>query len=989
MRWKVCVLLVVGIALLAPPALAQNPTGTLTGRVTHEDAPLPGVTVTASSPAVQGDKVAITGEGGEYIFRFLPPGDYVVTFAVDGFRTLEIPVVVAIAQTKTIDAEMYSETVEEEIIVTGNYETVSVGTQSNVTISADLIESLPVGRTINAAVLLTPGTYATGPSGNITISGAASFENLFLVNGVVINDNVRNTPNGLYIEDAIEETTTTASGVSAEYGRFSGGVVNMITKSGGNQFSGSLRLSLTNDSWNSKTPLTTEQVDKTNQVWEATFGGYIVKDALWFFLAGRDFATDTSRQLFDLTPYTYNDEEQRYEGKLTWSPHSSHRFIGSYMELERNQGPYDFFTALEFRAMSPDRSLPQDLVSFNYTGVLTDSFFVEAQYAERTFTFAGAGGTAAPGDRINGTVIYFPGSGAQANSDVFCGTCGDEERNMDNWLAKASWFLSGSTGTHDVVFGVDSYNDVRLSNNYQSPSNFFIWNYNDPTYGPDGTFYPVFTGGEDLDYWPIFVASLGTSFKTDSAYVNDTWRLSPRWTVSAGLRYDKNDGTDGAGNVVTDDSRFSPRFGASWDINGDGNWVVNASAARYVAAIANSVADSGGGGNPSYFGYTYGGPMINTDGVNVCGPDHPELCQYTSPEAMEIVFDWFDSVGGLSNTDLWYASPSISGVNTLVENLSSPYADEFTIGFSKRLGAKGLVRADIVHREYHDFYASRTDLGTGTVNFNEEVAPGVIIDEDFDLTIVVNEDDLLKREYDGIHLSGQYRFNSRLQAGATYSYSKAEGNFDGETAGSGPVSSGVLNYPEYVPVNYLSDGYLGIDQRHKLRAWLVWDFVSTSRFNISASWLENFATGTPYGSNGRVLAGGGYDWWFEDPGYLSPPVWNNTWFEARDTYRTDDIHSTDLAINFSFFLGRNIELFIQPEVINVFNEDGVVTVNTKIDTRGNGCASSVCQYFNPFDPTYTPVEGLDWVKGPKFGQPEREGDYQTPRTVRVSLGLRF
>ena len=525
-------LVLLGIVLVATPVLAQNPTGTITGRVLQDDGPLPGVTITATSPSMQGRKVAISGAEGEYIFVFLPPGQYTVTYALEGFRTLEMPVLVSAAQTKTVDASMYLEAIREEITVTGDYETVSVGTQSNVTISADLIDSLPTGRTINAAVLLTPGTFATGPNGNISISGAASFENLFLVNGVVVNDNVRSTPYDLYIEDAIEETTTSASGVSAQYGRFSGGVVNMITKSGGNQFSGSVRLSLTNDSWNGATPLTTEQVDKTNQIWEATLGGFVIKDNLWFFLAGRDTGTDTSRQLFDQTPYTYNDEEQRYEGKLTWSPHSNHRLIGSYMKLNRTQGPYDFFTALEPRAMSPNRSLPQELYSFNYSGVLSESFFVEAQYASRKFTFAGAGGTAAPGDRINGTVIYFPGSGAQANSDVFCGTCGDEERNMDNILAKASWFFSGSSGTHDVVFGVDQYKDVRLSNNYQSPSNFFIWDYNDPTYGPDGVFYPVLTGGEDLDFWPIFTASLGTDFKTKSIYANDTWRFGSNWTFN-------------------------------------------------------------------------------------------------------------------------------------------------------------------------------------------------------------------------------------------------------------------------------------------------------------------------------------------------------------------------------------------------------------------------------------------------------------------------
>ena len=100
----------------------------------------------------------------------------------------------------------------------------------------DFIEKLPVARTFQQAALMTPGRREQrSESGAMSISGAASFENLFMVNGVVVQDNLRSTPLNLFIEDALQETTTTTSGVSAEYGRFSGGVVNAITKSGGNE----------------------------------------------------------------------------------------------------------------------------------------------------------------------------------------------------------------------------------------------------------------------------------------------------------------------------------------------------------------------------------------------------------------------------------------------------------------------------------------------------------------------------------------------------------------------------------------------------------------------------------------------------------------------------------------------------------------------------------------------------------------------------------
>jgi len=979
-----------GCVLIAAPLLAQNPTGTIRGQVSHQDGPMPGVTVTADSPAMQGQKVAITGGEGEYIFRFLPPGDYTISFALDGFHTLEFPVLVSVAQTKTVDAEMYAEAIREEIVVTGNYETVSVGTQSNVTMQQSLIEALPVARTMRNAVLLTPGTSDVGPGNGdaITISGAQSYENLFLINGVVVNENVRGQYFALYVEDAVEETTTSASGVSAEYGRFSGGVVNMITKSGGNQFSGSFRARYTNESWNGETPLTTDQEDKVNPIYEATFGGYIIRDALWFFAAGRDRDLTTSSQLYNLDSFTKTDEETRLEGKLTWALNSNHRIIGSYMNVERSQTNNTFSTPMEMSNVDAYRELPQTLLSLNYTGVLSDSFFLEGQYSQREMAFVDSGGPG-QGDRVNGTLIVVDGYG-RAGATTFCGDCGDENRDNENYLAKASWFLGGSSGTHDIVFGVDSFNDMRLSNNYQEPSNHRLYIYDGPAY-LDGVFYPIMGDYVEIDYHPIFNLSGGTNYKTNSVYANDTWRLSPRWTLNVGLRYDKNDGADGSGVVVADDSRISPRLGASWDVNGDGNWVLNASAARYVTAVANTVASQGGAGSPSSLYYEYGGPMINTDGVNVCGPDHPELCQYTSFEANEIVFNWFDSAGGLSNTDLWYAGPNIRGVNTVVENLVSPYADEFTVGFSKRLGTRGLIRADYVHREYHDFYATQRNLETGTVLWEDEVAPGVIVEAEFDLGVVANEDSQLSRKYDGLHTALQYRFNDKLQIGATYTLSRAYGNVDGETSNSGPVTSSVLNYPEYNSVGQYDEGNLATDQRHNLRAWLSWDFVSTSRWNLNASWLETFYSGSPYGASRSVKTynGSSSNPWIENPGYLTPPSSTTYRFFPRDAYLTDNVHRTDLALNFSFFIGKSVEIFLQPEVLNVFNESAVIDPNNVINARRYGCSSSVCQYFNPFDESYTPVEGLDYEFGDNFGEPDNENDFQDSRTVRFSVGVRF
>ena len=107
---------------------------------------------------------------------------------------------------------------------------------------------------------MAPGVHPTGPAGAFSFGGSVSYENLFLLNGVSINENIRGQAFDTAIEDAIQETTVANGGVSAEFGRFSGGVVNIITKSGGNRFSGSFRNSLNNDMWRTLTPFETERL---------------------------------------------------------------------------------------------------------------------------------------------------------------------------------------------------------------------------------------------------------------------------------------------------------------------------------------------------------------------------------------------------------------------------------------------------------------------------------------------------------------------------------------------------------------------------------------------------------------------------------------------------------------------------------------------------------------------------------------------------------
>ena len=975
MRFKRQVFIVCAIGLvlaMAGPVAAQS-TSQLTGRVVYESQGMPGVTVTITSPALQGEMKTVTNAEGDYIFKGLPGGDYHVRFELESFTPLEYDVRISTSQPRTLDAVIYPESVQEEIVVTSSYETVSTGAQGSETFEQSLIENLPVLRTMQQAVLLSAGTTDTGPNDAISISGAASYESLYTMNGVVLNENLRGQPFDMFIEDAILETTTITSNASAEYGRFSGGVVNMVTKSGGNEFSGSFRVNVTNESWNGETPLTTDQQDKNNYTYEATFGGYILRDHLWFFAAGRDADTTTSGQLFDPSgggeQFPRNTSNTRLEGKLTGSLNASHRLTFGYIDISTDQTNYVFpsLPSADWASVDPSRSLPNTGWNVSYTGVMTDNFFLEGLYSQREFTFEGSGGDDT--SLAGGTTVIDYLEYVLFNAPLFCGVCPPEQRNNKNLWGKASWFLSAG-GTHDLVFGFDVYEDIRKADNWQSASGYLLGTVTPQDYAVNGNPYLVMEPGSYVIWGAVPENSQGNDFKTQSLYVNDTWRINDKFTVNLGLRYDKNQGTDQGGAKVIDDSRLSPRLSATYDVNGDGKLVITGGVSRYTMSMANSIGDVGSAaGNPVYNLYEYDGPTIHA-GTD----DYPN-----NGAAIDAVFDWFNNVyGGVGNTDnLVYAY--VPGLTPQVgPGLNTPYSDEYTIGASYRLGNQGVVRADYVHRKYGDFYASSIVPDRWVADPDV----GVVLD----LAEYVNYDAGLSRKYDAIMARFDYQIGGRWNFGATYTWSKTKGNNDGETGGGGPAANTILAYQEYKQPSWNTpDGYLLTDQTNKFRGWVSWDAISGAHNSLNISLLQNYFSGTPYSAL-QTINTVPYVGEPEDLGYIGSslgPV--NYYFSDRGAYRMDSVWSTDLAINYSFLInvaGGQLELFVQPEVANLFNQSSATTVNTTVLGPRQGMEA-----FNPF--TETPVEGVNWETGDSFGEPQSANDYQLPRTFRISFGLRF
>ena len=452
-------------------AYAQT-TASLTGTVIHDGQPLPGVTVTITSPSLQGSRSAVSGENGDYFFSAIPPGDYTVRFDMEGMQPITDRVRVALAQTSRVDAAMRLGTVAEAITVSAAAPAVIESTEVGTNVTTRMLDQLPVGRTIAAAVLMAPGVSSAGIGGGPSISGASSFENLYLVNGVVVNENVRGQPHNLFIEDAIQETTILTGGISAEFGRFTGGVVNTITKSGGNEFSGSIRDNLTNPAWRQKTPWPTEadHLDDMSEIYEATLGGRILRDRLWFFAAGR--LRETEEQLFtQLTNVAYarGREETRLEGKLTGQITGRHSLVGSYIDITDDLTNDFQFLILDTTSLI-NRSLPNSLMSVLYNGVLTQNLLLEANYSEKEFAFVGSGSPFR--DRIFGTLMVdSSNTNRRYWTSTFCGVCTDEKRDNKAWLVKGSYFLSTrDLGSHNLTAGLEDFTEIRIANNHQSGS---------------------------------------------------------------------------------------------------------------------------------------------------------------------------------------------------------------------------------------------------------------------------------------------------------------------------------------------------------------------------------------------------------------------------------------------------------------------------------------------------------------------------------------
>ncbi|MGB2713759.1 MAG: TonB-dependent receptor [Vicinamibacterales bacterium] len=954
------------VSFAAGSVMAQGrQSGALSGRVTSTDGqPLPGATVTVTSASLQGERSAVADVNGVYRVAVLPPGDYIVKFEMSGMSSVERRTAISLGSDITMDQQLALTPVREVVDVRGGKPAPVASPTGAFNLRASETAVLPSGRTPFFIAELASGLTDNTPNSNqVTVGGGFAYDNVFLMNGVDINDNVLGQPNALFIEEAIEEVQVLSSGVSAEYGRFGGGVVNVITRSGGNALSGAFRLNLTNPAWSVETPFETSRhvtrASKVSPTYEATVGGPIVRDRLWYFGGARIERTTTQSAFAQTgTAFTSRNENTRYEAKLTGTPSAGHTVQGSFIDnatdLRQPALPISIDPATFTTPSTPNR-----LFAASWRGVLGPRTFATAQYSQKWWTLENAGGTSTAivdSPFLTRGILGVPG-GLQYNAPYWDST-DPEQRNNRQVTASVSQMLSSPRwGSHEVKGGFEHFVSTRVGGNSQTSTGYvFQTDYkldasSRPALDADGRLIPRFVPGNSrVQVWlPQRGATIDIG--TTSLFVNDHWTATPRLTVDLGLRFESV-GSEATGGIESVSAKtLVPRLGAAYDLTGDGDTVLLASYGHYAGKY-NDVQFS-----------------RNT---NVGNPDR-YIGQYIGPAGEGRTF-----AAGFDPNNYVAIGGTFPTANVFFdEDLRSPLTREFTLGLAREF-KHGWGRATYVRRHATDFVEDFITIDAGTTTIDRNGLFGV-----FDNAIYRNTDHA-ERRYQGLDVQSSYRVRSNLTVNGQWTIQiENHGNFEGEAANNPALPSLIGDYPEiFVADRSFPDGRLDDFQRHKVRAWAAYgldfhqfgrlDIVPLYRFNSARTF--SLVAGAVALSPQQVAA---------NPGYVRLPTSQPIYFGGRGSQSFKGAQLFDLAVTYGVPVWHSVRPWIKLEVLNLLNNQDLLSWDTTVAANNAGSKDA---YGLP----------LDYTRGPNFGLGTSNANYARPRqgmdggrTFLLAAGVRF
>jgi hypothetical protein len=934
-------------------------TATVRGHVADDKGEaLVGVTLNLHADTLIRDRALITDASGNYFVGGLPPGKYSVTAQLGGYITTAFETLLVIDQTTVLNMVLKEGELTETVTVEGTKPVVDKGsTEGAVVVDKSFSESLPLGRAFQTLMGFAPGV-ANASSGNPNIAGGTASSNNYLFDGVSTRDPVTGTFGANIVFDSIEAVDTKLFGISAEYGQFQGGIANVITKTGGNTFTGSLRDRLTSPSWtlshdlnakefgpagvptnpNTGLPANDDrgQADTSHEL-QTTLGGPIVRDHAWLFLTYQKIEQALSFQVGNPAGGPGAD------GIFPTVQQGDFSLIKGTYQATANQ-------RFQYQWQEDPFSVPVCYDTTFFGGVCYEQYNVEKQQQGGYFWLANWDATwgahvvtnvkvtrfrtGFPGNVPEAPVPDRPGLPHSRTSEMGLGIdlgSGDSfdntvfspvpnTRPREQYEASATMFFgSKNAGSHTVKVGLDYNKTQDLGSSTIAGNAIFYFTFLNPppgVAGSNGTGDAYDVNNRQYLYWIDFAAPGQASSvnKFTNLYVQDDWQLNRHWSFNLGLRGEKSDNENDVGEKIISSTGIAPRLGAAFDVNGDGKHLLKATAARYLAGINLTTI--------SPFIRVAGGQSEYNIFANITGPGTPT---------------WV--LVGQHSADP-FTSQFASGIKP-------QRIDEYTLGYEFGVSPSLGFKANVIDRNWGDIITTQFswDYSTGTPR---------------KITRIDNSSEA-KRKYQALFLQAEKRLSNGWQLLANYTYGKAQGNVTNEdgfdTFGSYP------GVPQATNNRY---GYEPWDVRHQLKGFAFYNLpLHSKRHALSIGGGLNYQTGLAYGKETPapgplVVVGPGPDGVQDVPlgsssAGGSDDQFDNvvTFTEPRGARTAPSYWQLDGSINYHFTFAKKIIFESRFEVFNLTN---------------NQKPTAIDSFINP-----------DLTTGATFGYPTSYAQLQTPR----------
>jgi Carboxypeptidase regulatory-like domain/TonB dependent receptor len=952
-------------------------TGRIAGRVVDDaGAAVSGATVNARNNALSLERTTTTVGSGDFQLAQLPNGSYTVTVTAPGKQPEVYNVDVRVGETVPLNVQLApGDVVAEAITVTAAataLETTSVGQDFSF---EEEVEVLPMpDRDLEDIALFAPNVSHGPTGGTLQIAGAPSFDTIVLLDGAEISDPYFGSAPTVYLEDAIDEIQVLTSGISARYGRFQGGVINAVTKSGTNEFRGSFRTELESQSWNSQSPAEEVQSDDVSKVYSATLGGPLVRDHLWFFVGGRKIPASAEAESTVYTDESISTtrDEQRWQVKLSASLGTAHYLDLSHLDYESAVSNYVGLPAGDDLAVGRSGD-PRQTDTFNYHGLFGGHTYVEGQ-ATRKRVQVLSGGDPGAGDpfiEIASDTVFNNGWWDFSDPSV---------RNADTLSAGLSrLFNAGSLGTHNVEVGVQRVVSTTAGQNRQSATGFNLLAYNveTPFVAAINNGVPTFNVMEgEAVRWEALPLEGEQKLTNLGLYVQDSIEIN-RLRLDLGLRYDSYDGSGPIASFNLDFAGWGPRLGATYSITP--NWQVQATYGRYISRFNDNVGNSVTG--------VSGAPRIITvyTGPTVLGATGAQVSQLLRDDR-----NW-GIVAGYTGLD----QPTVFAD----DELTAPYADDINLsirhGLPANAGSFVVAYSDRTYKQLIDDFTG--DVCSYGFEFALPCPTGNIVDitdpasgdplATLDSIVWANEP-RARRKYRALTGVLDYRPSSRLQLGGNYTYAITKANYEGEgqnTPASGSIFGDYergINIAAAAPYGYADD-----DIRHRANAFASYALGFDRLGSLTFGSILRYESGRPYNLVASVPISSVAEYAAEDDltyTYFFGPngeVGNN----QRGARRFNDWWALDLSARYAVPIIAGVDGFVRLVVTNALDNNEVI----RHSTVGNPVFNAAEQLVG-----WTPRGTCGLNDAPSascsgFGRIRNENDYQRPREFQVSLGLTF